>query len=242
MPVYQFVKGYAAKSAIMLLVVPDVLPHEEAIAMGLRLKQGEWDESRCIAGPCAALVRKNQQLDERTEAARGAQHRVQSMLAAHPLFLSASLPKYIYPPLFNRYGVGDGFGAHIDNAVRSDPQSGLQLRTDLSATLFLSDPDEYEGGELVVENPFGNGRYKLKAGHMLLYAASSIHSVTKVLRGERIACFFWLESLVADQAEREMLFDLDQTVQRLTADRGPSDKEVLRLTKLYHNLVRRWSA
>jgi PKHD-type hydroxylase len=226
----------------MLLVIPDLLPREEAVAMGLRLKQGEWIDGRGTAGPAAALAKKNAQLDERTEAAQGAQHRVQTALTTNPTFLSAALPKYIFPPLFNRYDEGDFYGDHIDNAVRQDPRNGRQIRADLSATLFLSDPQDYDGGELIVQSPFGKGRFKLNAGDLLLYAASTIHCVSQVTRGERVACFFWLESMVSDPGEREMLYDLDQSVQMLAKERGANDAEVLRLTKIYHNLIRRWSA
>jgi PKHD-type hydroxylase len=165
---------------------------------------------------------------------------VQEGLARSQLFLSAALPKRIYPPLFNRYGVGEGFGDHVDNAIRLLPD-GTQMRTDLSATLFLNDPEDYDGGELSIESDFGRVAYKLDAGDMLLYPSTSLHHVTEVTRGERIASFMWLESLVRDGGAREALFDLDQSVQALTAERGGDDAQVLRLTRLYHNLVRRWA-
>ena len=176
-------------------------------------------------------------MPEDSKAAARARRIVQQALAATPLFLSAALPRAIYPPLFNRYGPADFFAAHIDNAIRIDPASGQQLRTDLSATLFLS--EDYEGGELVIAG--GSGQ-RLQAGDMLLYPATSIHQVAEVTRGERICCFFWIESLVRDGGAREILFELDQTVQALTAERGGDDGEVLRLTGIYHNLVRRWSS
>ena len=165
---------------------------------------------------------------------------VQEGLARSQLFLSAALPKRIYPPLFNRYGVGEGFGDHIDNAIRVLPD-GDQMRTDLSATLFLNDPEEYDDGELAIDSDFGRVAYKLRAGDMLLYPSTSLHHVTEVTRGERIASFFWIESLVQDGAAREALFDLDQSVQALCVERGGTDAQVLRLTKTYHNLIRRWA-
>ena len=166
---------------------------------------------------------------------------VQRALARNDLFLSAALPQAIYPPLFNRYGPGEGFGDHVDNAIRVDPGTGLQMRTDLSATLFLTEPDDYDGGELVAQGGFGEASYKLPAGHMLLYPSTSIHHVTDVTRGERISSFFWIESLVRENEARELLFELDQSVQHLTMQRGGDDAEVVRLTQIYHNLIRRWA-
>ncbi len=226
----------------MLIVVPEVLPPVEALALGLRIAGETWVDGSATSGPGAALVKRNRQLPEDSSAAREAQLVVQKALAANALFLSAALPARIYPPLFNRYGAGDGFGAHIDNAIRIDPSSATQMRTDLSATLFLSDPESYDGGDLNIESEFGRVSYKLPAGHMLLYPATSLHSVSAIIKGERISSFFWLQSIVRDGAAREMLFDLDQSVQSLTLDRGGDDPEVLRLTRLYHNLVRRWGA
>lgn len=226
----------------MLIVIPDVLPPLEALALGREIAGEEWVDGNATTGPGAALVKRNRQLPETGAAARKAQHVVQKALAGSALFLSAALPARIYPPLFNRYGVGDGYGSHIDNAIRVDPASGAQMRTDLSATLFLSDPESYDGGDLIIEREFGEVTYKLPAGHLLLYPATSLHSVSPVSKGERISSFFWLQSIVRDGAAREMLFDLDQSVQSLTLDRGGDDGEVLRLTRLYHNLVRRWGA
>lgn len=160
---------------------------------------------------------------------------------ANAIFLGAALPHTIFPPLFNRYGTGETFGLHVDNAIRFHSASGARIRTDLSATLFLTPPSEYKGGELLIESNSGNQTYKLAAGSMLLYPSTTLHRVTEVTSGERVSCFMWLQSLVADHAEREMLFDLDRSVQALSAERGKTDREVLRLTQLYHNLVRRWA-
>ena len=224
----------------MLIVVPNVLPREEALALGRRIAEADWVDGNVTSGAGAALAKRNRQLPEEGEAARLARARVQQALAASPLFLSAALPKAIYPPLFNRYGPGEAFGDHVDNAIRLDPASGQRIRTDLSATLFLS--EDYDGGALSIEGPFGRVAHKCAAGDMVLYPSTSLHHVTEVTRGERIACFFWLESLVRDNAAREMMFDLDQSVQALAARHGLEDREVLRLTKVYHNLVRRWAA
>ncbi len=220
----------------MQLTIPGVLPRDAALELGRDLAAAEWVDGNVTSGAGAALAKRNRQLPEGGTAAARGRRIVQQALAAAPLFLSAALPKKIYPPLFNRYGPGDSFGAHIDNAIRIDPASGAQLRTDLSATLFLS--EDYDGGELAIA---GAGGVRLAAGDLLLYPATSIHHVTEVTRGTRICCFFWLESLVRDNAARAMLFELDQSIQALTLDRGGGDGEVLRLTGLYHNLVRRWA-
>lgn len=166
---------------------------------------------------------------------------VAQALASNALFLSAALPHTIFPPLFNSYGPGETFGLHIDNAVRVHEASGTRIRTDLSATLFLTDPEDYDGGELEIEGSFGLARYKLPAGHMLLYPSSSLHRVTEVTRGERLSCFFWMQSLVAGAEQRATLFDLDQSIQALSQRHGADDAEVLRLTGVYHNLMRQWA-
>lgn len=220
----------------MLLVVPHVLERGEALALGRAIARAEWVDGNATSGAGAALAKRNRQLPEGSEAALLAQAEVRRALAASPLFLSAALPQVVYPPLFNRYGPGEGFGAHVDNAIRIDPQTGQQMRTDLSATLFLS--EDYEGGELVIEGQFGASEVKLQAGDMVLYPSTSLHRVREVTRGTRISCFFWLQSLVRDHGLREALFDLDQSVQALAAERGGDDGEVLRLTRVYHQLVR----
>ena len=224
----------------MLMVIPQVLPRSEALALAAELAAAEWVDGNATSGAHAALAKRNRQLPEDSAAAARGRAAVQAALAGSSLFLSAALPKRIYPPLFNRYGPGDGFGEHVDNAVRIDPATGLQLRSDLSATLFLS--DDYAGGELVIAGAFGAASYKCAAGDMVLYASTTLHRVDPVTRGERIACFFWVESLVQDERARETLFDLDQSVQVLADERGGTDPEVLRLTKVYHNLVRRWAS
>jgi PKHD-type hydroxylase len=161
-------------------------------------------------------------------------------LEQNPLFVSAALPRKIFPPLFNRYSGGQDFGTHVDNAIRQVPGTEHRVRTDLSATLFFSNPDEYEGGELVVEDNYGVQRIKLAAGGMILYPASSLHHVTPVTRGERLASFFWIQSMVRDDGERTLLFDLDSSIQRLAAG-SPDHPSVIQLTGVYHNLLRRWA-
>lgn len=225
----------------MLIAIPDVLPPDEAKALGAAIAAADWVDGNVTSGAGAALAKRNRQLPEASDAAMRARAVVQQALAHSGLFLSAALPHAIYPPLFNRYGVGEGFGNHVDNAIRVDPVSGTQMRTDLSATLFLTDPEDYDGGDLVVQGAFGEASYKLPAGHMLLYPSTSIHHVTHVTRGERISSFFWIESLVRENEARELLFDLDQSVQHLTMERSGADAEVVRLTQIYHNLIRRWA-
>ncbi|HWU03470.1 MAG TPA: Fe2+-dependent dioxygenase [Novosphingobium sp.] len=223
----------------MLITIPGVLPRHEALSLGRELAEEAWVDGNVTSGPGAALAKHNRQLPEESDEAARARRIVMSALSTNATFLSAALPQAIYPPLFNMYGPGDGFGAHVDNAIRLDPQTGRHLRTDLSATLFLS--EDYDGGELTIESDFGTVAYKLPAGDMLLYPSTSLHHVTPVTRGHRIASFFWMQSLVRDTGARETLFDIDQSVQQLTMRHGADDPQVLRLTKAYHNLVRMWS-
>jgi PKHD-type hydroxylase len=225
----------------MLIAIPNVLDRDAALAMRARLLGAEWIDGNATSGAGAALAKRNRQLPEIGDAARDARNAVSAALSSNALFLSAALPRTIFPPLFNLYGLGDRFDPHVDNAIRVEPASGRAIRTDLSATLFLSEPADYDGGELEISGRFGTTSYKLEAGDLLLYPSSSLHHVKQVKRGERVSAFFWLQSLVRDSEDREMLFELDQVVQRLTAERGAGDGEVLRLTQLYHNLIRRWA-
>lgn len=225
----------------MLLIIPDVLSRDEALALRAELIAEDWVDGNITSGAGAALAKRNHQLPESSAAMRQARARVASALAASPLFLSAALPRLIAPMLFNRYAEGDGFAAHVDNAIRLDGLSGQRLRTDLSATLFLTDPADYDGGDLCIEGLYGATGHKLEPGQMLLYPSTSLHSVMPITRGERLSCFFWLESMVRDNQARALLFDLDQSIQHLTLDRGGDDTEVLRLTQIYHNLMRRWA-
>jgi len=225
----------------MLLTIPEVLSPEAAADLRAEILAAEWVDGNATSGAGAASVKHNRQLPEVGEATQAAQAKVTAALMANAAFLSAALPHSVFPPLFNRYAGGEQFGLHVDNAIRFHGPTGARIRTDLSATLFLTDPADYDGGELEIEGSFGTLSYKLPAGHLLLYPSTSLHRVTPVTRGERVSCFFWLQSLVADHSAREMLYDLDQSVQALSAERGKADREVLRLTALYHNLVRRWA-
>ncbi|MXP29003.1 Fe2+-dependent dioxygenase [Porphyrobacter algicida] len=225
----------------MMLVIPDVLPRAQALALREEILVADWVDGNVTSGSGSASVKRNRQLPEESAVTQRAQEVVSAALVANAVFLSAALPKTIFPPLFNRYGGGEEFGLHVDNAIRVHNASGTRIRTDLSCTLFLTDPDDYDGGELEIQGSLGTMRHKLPAGHALLYPSTTLHQVTPVTRGERVSCFFWLQSLVGSHAEREMLFELDQSVQALSAERGKTDAEVLRLTALYHNLVRHWS-
>lgn len=225
----------------MLIPIPDVLSSDAALSLRDRLLADVWVDGNITSGPMAALAKRNRQLPESSIEGQQGQRQVQRALAASPLFLSAALPQSIIPPLFNRYGVGDSFGPHVDNGIRLEATTGRQIRTDLSATLFLSDPLDYDGGELVIEGNFGTAEYKLPAGHLLLYPSSSLHHVRPVTRGERVCSFFWIQSLVRDGLQRESLFELDQSIQALCRTSEPDDAIVLRLTNLYHNLIRQWA-
>ncbi len=225
----------------MLVHVPAVLSADEASRFCARLAGAVWGDGRVTAGPQSGAVKHNQQLPEDSDAARELGTRVLNALENAPLFVSAALPARVFPPLFNRYAEGMDFGAHIDNAMRRVPGSRLSIPTDLSATLFLSPPESYDGGELAIEETYGTQSVKLAVGDMILYPATSRHRVMPVTRGERLACFFWVQSLVKDDAERAMLFELDRAVQVLGAGNA-NHPEILRLTGLYHNLVRKWGA
>jgi PKHD-type hydroxylase len=225
----------------MMLQIPDVLTADEVAHCRAILDAADWIDGNATSGFQAALAKNNQQLPQDGAAAREVGAIVAQALNANPLFVSAALPRTVLPPLFNRYGEGMGFGDHVDNAIRRDPSTGLPLRTDLSATLFLTDPDDYDGGELVVEDAFGSHIVKLPAGGLILYPASSLHHVTAVTRGVRTASFFWIQSLVRDDAKRGLLLDMDVAIQRLSGVAGSTDPSVLSLTGTYHNLLRMWA-
>ena len=222
----------------MMIVIPDVLNAEQIGTMRARLQAAHWIDGNATSGHQSARAKRNRQLAEGDPEAKALGDIVLDALAASPLFVAAALPLKVYPPLFNRYGVGEGFGDHVDSAIRIRAGSDFRIRSDLSATLFLSDPSEYEGGELVAE---GQAPVKLAAGDMVLYPASTVHHVTPVTRGERIACFFWIQSMVRDGSARTMLFELDRSIQELTQAAGPEAPALIRLTGLYHNLLRRWA-
>lgn len=225
----------------MMIAVPDLLSPAEVARVRTIVDAGDWVDGNVTSGPQAALAKHNMQLAEESEAAREAGRIVLDALGRAPLFIAAALPLKIFPPLFNRYSGGQSFGTHIDNAVRIQRGSEFRVRSDLSATLFLADPESYEGGELLVEDVLGAQRVKLPAGHMLLYPASSLHRVEPVTKGERVASFFWIQSMVRDDGARSLLFDLDSAIQSIAADRGQDDPAIIRLTGIYHNLLRRWA-
>jgi PKHD-type hydroxylase len=225
----------------MLVCVPNILTSDEAAEFRRLLLEAEWEDGRATAGAQSALVKKNEQLPVDGELARRLGARVVSALTGNPLFVSAATPLRIFPPLFNRYGVDSHFGMHIDNAVRGDPLTGLRLRTDLSATLFLSEPEDYDGGELVMEGAFGAQEVKLAAGDLVLYPATSLHMVQPITRGERLASFFWVQSMIHDARARELIFDLDQVIQDIVARVGMGAPEVVKLSGVYHNLIRYWA-
>jgi PKHD-type hydroxylase len=225
----------------MLICVPDVLSKVEVADFRAAMDAADWEDGRSTAGAQSAKVKKNEQLPPNSDIARQLGEAVIRALVANPLFVSAAIPKQIFPPLFNRYGVGQHFGVHVDNAVRGDHLSGARIRTDLSVTLFLSEPEEYDGGELIVEDYYGSHRVKLPAGHLVLYPATSLHAVMEVTRGVRVASFFWLQSMVRDGHARSLIFDLDTAIQGLVQRVGRDDPELVKLTGIYHNLIRCWA-
>ena len=226
----------------MLVHVPDVLDANELAHCRERLADAEWKDGKRTAGYQSAKAKNNGQLAEEDPLAAELGSLILDALSRNTTFFAAALPRTIYPPLFNRYAGGENFGLHVDNAIRYDrrQQPALPVRTDLSATLFLAEPDEYDGGDLVVEDTYGSHSVKLPAGHLVLYPGSSLHQVTPVTRGARVASFFWLQSLVRSDAQRRQLFELDVAIQSLTA-RVPTAPELISLTGVYHNLLRAWS-
>ena len=225
----------------MMIAIPDLLDATALARLRALIEAAEWVDGNVTSGHQSALAKRNAQLPEESPAAREAGAIILDALGRSPLFVAAALPHKVYPPLFNRYGVGDGFATHVDNAVRIQRGSDFRIRSDLSATLFLADPESYDGGELVIEDQFGVQAVKLPAGHMILYPASSLHRVEPITRGERVASFFWIQSMVRDDGARRTLFDLDSAIQTVAADRGQADPAVIRLTGVYHNLLRRWA-
>ena len=225
----------------MMIEIPGVFDAAGVARLRSVIDAGEWVDGNATSGPQSALAKRNEQLAEDSPAARDGGAMVMDALGRTPLFIAAALPAKVFPPLFNRYAGGQGFGTHIDNAIRMKRGTDFRLRSDLSATLFLSDPESYGGGELVIEGAFGAQAVKLPAGHMIVYPASSLHRVEPVTRGVRVATFFWIQSMVRDGEARRHLFELDQAIQTLAADRGQGDPAIIQLTGLYHNLLRRWA-
>ena len=224
----------------MLLQIPDVLTGEQVAHARRLLDAAEWVDGRVTAGRQSAAVKNNEQLREDHPVARELGDVILSALQQNPTFVAAALPSRVFPPLFNRYQGGHAFGNHVDNAIRQVTGTPHRIRTDLSATLFLAGPEEYDGGELVVEDTYGVHSVKLPAGHMVLYPSSSLHHVRPVTRGARVASFFWIQSMIRDDSARTLLYDLDTAIQRLAAD-SADHPSVVQLTSVYHNLVRRWA-
>ncbi|HJZ33147.1 MAG TPA: Fe2+-dependent dioxygenase [Hyphomicrobiaceae bacterium] len=225
----------------MLISIPQVLSKDEVGRCREVMDVAEWVDGRGTAGPQSGSVKRNMQLPEGSAAAQQLGEMVLAALSRSALFISAAIPLKIFPPLFNRYGVGQHFGTHVDGAIRAVPGTPVRIRTDLSVTLFLAEPEEYDGGELTVEDRYGTHEVKLPAGDMVLYPATSLHHVKPVTRGVRVASFFWLQSMVRDDGARALLFDLDETIQELSAERGVEDAACVRLTGIYHNLIRAWA-
>jgi PKHD-type hydroxylase len=225
----------------MLLRIPQALSPEELHQVRALLLSADWIDGRITAGSQSAMVKNNRQLPEDSAAAQQARHIVSVALARNPLFVTGALPKTVYPPLFNRYG-GDSnaFGDHIDNAIRTHAASAKHVRTDISCTLFLAEPDSYDGGELVVQDTYGAQRIKFAAGDLVMYPGTSVHRVEPVTRGERLGCFFWIESMVRQDAQRRLLFDMDMAILDLRRAGGDT-AEVVKLTGCYHNLLRMWA-
>jgi PKHD-type hydroxylase len=220
--------------------IPEVLTPAEVARCREVMERGEWIDGRVTAGHQSMRVKHNLQLPERSAEAIELGEMVMSALARNNLFVSAVLPKQVFPPLFNRYDAGMVFGSHVDNAIREYAGSPLRVRTDVSSTLFISAPEDYDGGELVVEDTYGTHAVKLPAGDMIVYPGSSLHNVTPITRGSRIASFFWTQSLVRDDSKRSLLFDLDMAIIGLAKDR-PDHPSVVQLTSVYHNLLRQWA-
>lgn len=225
----------------MIHHIPNVLTKEQVAEFRKLMEAADWVGGKITAGTLSASVKRNQQLSESDPLTHQLSALVMDAIWKNPTFQAAALPKQMIPPLFNRYDEHESFGFHVDNSIRRIRGTNERLRTDLSCTVFLSEPDEYEGGDLVVEDTYGYHEVKLPAGDMILYPSTSLHEVTAVTSGCRIASFFWVQSMVRDDADRHMLFNLDQTVQNLRMQLGDQHEEVIKLTNLYHNLMRKWA-
>jgi PKHD-type hydroxylase len=224
----------------MLIQIPDVLSQEEVVQFRKELDNTDWVDGKATAGYQSARAKDNMQLPETSSTSISLGLRIVKALYNNPLFISAALPAKIFPPLFNRYDGGHAFGNHVDNSIRRIPATGEQIRTDLSVTLFLSSPEEYDGGDLIIEDTYGAHSVKLPAGHMVLYPSSSLHRVLPVTRGSRVSSFFWLQSMIRHDAHRALLLNLDVAIQKVGMDmeQHPS---LVQLTGVYHNLLREWA-
>lgn len=224
----------------MLIHIPDILSKHQVAEFRAQLEESAWVDGKATVGVQGAQVKKNRQLPVDGPVARALGEIILKALYANPVFMSAALPLRIVPPLFNAYSGGEHYGFHVDGAIRLVPGSNLSLRTDVSSTLFLSEPDEYEGGELIVQDAYGSHEVKLPAGDLILYPSTSLHQVSPVTRGERICSFFWTQSMVRDDWQRNLLYELDSNIQSLRDKVGDSE-EIVGLTGHYHNLLRQWA-
>ena len=234
----------------MLIEIPQVLSADQVREYRAHLEAAEWVDGRVTAGRQSAAVKDNAQIPATHPVAREVGAAIVAALKRHPVFVAAALPMHIFPPLFNRYTGGQSFGTHVDNAIRQVPGTNHRIRTDLSATLFFAEPDEYEGGELVVEDTYGVQQVKFPAGNMVLYPSTSLHHVRPVTSGARLCAFFWIQSMVRDDSRRTLLFDLDMAIQQLNqsiAEAKPGHQSpacggvAVQLTGIYHNLIRQWA-
>lgn len=226
----------------MLIVIEEFLSQDELAQVKSKLAVGDWHDGRLTAGGLASKLKNNQQLSDDSDLAISLANFLLERLGNHPKFVSAAIPNRIHPPRFNRYQEGETYGVHVDAPIMAMPHTNDVMRSDVSATIFVSSPDEYEGGELSIEGEFGCQEIKLNAGDMVVYPSSSLHEVKPVLSGERVAAILWAQSMIADASKRSLLFDLDQSIQALTKAGGTSGDELMRLSSVYHNLVRRWTS
>jgi len=227
----------------MLIAIPAVLSPEQLAEVRRLIDAGVWEDGKKTAGQQSELAKRNLQLPASSDQGQAAGKIIMDALANNGLFMSAALPDRVFPPLFNRYdaGAGHGFDNHIDNAIRYLEDKSARIRTDLSATLFLADPDDYDGGELIVEDTYGEHAVKLPAGDVILYPSTSLHRVQPVTRGSRIASFFWIQSMVRDDGQRTLLLEMDAAIRTLATDLGDKNPSIVALTGTYHNLLRRWA-
>lgn len=224
----------------MILEIPNVLPPDQFAAARKAIEAADWIDGRATAGHQGARVKDNMQLPVDHPVARQVGEQIARALMTNPLFMSAALPLHILPPLFNRYTGGQQFGTHVDGSIRTIPGTGHRMRTDLSATFFFAGPDEYDGGELIIEDTYGTKAVKLAAGNLILYPGTSLHRVTPVTRGTRLCSFFWIQSMIRSDAQRGLLFEMDVAIQRLGAENA-THPSVISLTGVYHNLLRQWA-
>ena len=225
----------------MMLHIPEVLTAEQVADCRERLLAADWVDGNVTAGFQSSMAKNNLQLPEESEAGQYIGELITRTLAKHPLFIAGALPETVFPPLFNCYQGGQSFGIHVDNSIRFNKTTGKPIRTDLSATLFFCEPDEYEGGELIVEDTYGAHSVKLPAGDLILYPSTSLHQVNPVTKGARISSFFWIQSMVRDVGQRTLLFDLDRSIQQVNQELGVDSDTSIQLTGVYHNLLRRWA-